>query len=185
MVGIMRRRTLLVSIALTVSGAAYAQAVSVPQQGTDVGPRVMGAIADKIVSQNSGDHVTVVGVPTRCQPREAALCDGKAFSRDGLNEAAKGAQHLAAALQVAVSADPVNDARQHVAQPVIDSSKSKRLWYSHCAPGPYVLTIKPSAIRETKAGSEWHVVVTVNHDPQRGECVGAATVSDYRCGSRF
>lgn len=178
MVGLMQRHfylvaSLSVSGALLISGAAAAQADSADAQ-------VMRAIAERITSEHPESPPTIVGIAERCNPREAWLCDGNAYSRTGLAKVLRSAQLLGIALNKVVSPNPTEAAREYVLPPVVaDSSKPRALWYRRCEPGPYVLTIRPSGIVETQPGTEWRVYVQVNVDPVRGECIGGGTGHYY------
>jgi hypothetical protein len=62
--------------------------------------RVVGEV---VTARNTGNTATIVGTPRQCNRFDGPLCQGTAYTRDGLNAAAVSAGLLAASLRAGAS----------------------------------------------------------------------------------
>ena len=178
--GLLNMKALNFSVLALVFTAPYASA----QDSNNQLPRVMHVVADRIVADHPTPVATVVGAVTTCRPQsEGAVCAGPAY-KDGGKAATSAGQILAAQLRVPYSLLWDDAVKSRMTAPIFDPKATEATKYHFCTAQkgetlPFILTIRPSAIRENVPGSEWHVLVYINQDPVRGECMGSGSGYEY------
>lgn len=131
--------------------------------------------------------VVLFGDPNRCFDAEAVLCSGQKFTGAASNQVEATVRDVAKSFSRNTSKDPDAIARTLIQAPVGDPEVLPERWYHVCKANEYqdvgeVIIVRPSAVRESVAGSEWKMVVTVSVYPRRGECYGYASAREYVIG---
>jgi hypothetical protein len=147
--------------------------------------QVLATVVERIAGNRTAVVATVIGLPSRCWPTEGAACTGREFTEAAGARVRASAAYVASLLGTSVADDAFAAAREFVAPSVVDSTQPRWRWTRFCGtevdgqPLGRVLIIRPSVVRETEPGREWRVVVAINDNPTRGECLGHGSAHDY------